>query len=104
MLKNNLCFYLNLLYINIMDKKTLKLLKKIKFKKKFLSDKSGWWLERKVKHKILKGLKITIEKNTIILSCKDYEYLDKRTRSIVDIYMCDFTFKNLNKILEEFDG
>lgn len=70
----------------------------IGFKKRWLDDKSGYWFEKKITHKFLKGLRITVEDYVgITVSCLDVDPFATNSRAY--IYQCPFTTANLTKIL-----
>ena len=67
------------------------------FKKIWLNDKSGFWLEKKLNHSILKNLKICIDSNKIIIF---YDHKNK----MVEIFEEKFSFKLLNKVINGFQN
>ena len=81
-------------------------LKKLGFKKKFLDDKSGYWLEKSIKFLDLKG-KIVIEtdRNISLLDLQTYRYdsnkLFKSNLETVLKFKCDL--KLIKEILKKYD-
>ena len=69
-------------------------LKQLKFKKVWLSDKSGYWYEKKVKHPLLKNVEIIVEDDKIYLDCRVCFELCN-----MSIYECKATIDNLERIL-----
>jgi hypothetical protein len=71
-------------------------LKQHGFKKKWCSDKSGNWMQLKIKHKMFTDLLITVEEDTICLNCRDVVQL-----SVIDpvFLKCKYSEKKIIEIL-----
>jgi hypothetical protein len=88
-----------------------KLLKQYGFKKKWTTDKSGYWWEKKIAHPCLRGLKISVEEDFgeyggIFVECDTLDVwgykVQKRTSAYIDFL--PFSKKNLIHIMEYFDN
>ncbi len=83
------------------NKKEIKHIKAFGFKKKYLDDKSGFWFQKKMKHKLLGNVLFTIEdfKGEGII-CVDLE--DEETGFFVTVIRKIYKRKRLTKLLTFF--
>lgn len=71
-------------------------LKQLKFKKVWLSDKSGYWYEKKIKHFFLKKLCIMVDQDSDII---EIECFIPGEELFTTFYECKATVDNLERIL-----
>lgn len=87
------------------DLKLDKELIKLKFKKKWFDDKSGYWFEKKVKYKDFKlGFTVQTDNKLFIMECQTYEYSSRvlNKRQAEDIAMFKPDIKTIKKVLRRY--
>lgn len=78
---------------------------KLKFKRVWFSDKSGYWFEKKVKYKDFKlTFVIETDNKLFFLDCETFEYfnrkLNKRNRETIAKFKCDL--KTIKQVLKRY--
>lgn len=77
--------------------------KQLNFKKRYLSDKSGYWFEKNFKTKPIE-LKLLVDGSLICLQCKVHLLeFGKQKSQFEDIYMCSYSIYKLKKVLIKYN-
>ena len=82
----------------------LELIETMNFKKKWLSDKSGYWYQKKIKNKLF-TLILNIDNGGLILDLKSYDKEDNKY-TYITIKKCTLTKTRLykyNKLIESYE-
>lgn len=72
------------------------------FKKKWLDDKSGYWLEKKLKHKYLKDLRLVVDDSLgqVDLYVEASDAVEKNAP--ICLYTCKYSKQTLTKVKSHF--